>query len=306
MIPPLTANIAAFIGDPKVALVHVTVSSAQWTPAGPAAGGVAYESGVITADVVEVFSGPGRPKRDDVMSIAGRRIANEQMRFRDGRDMWNSLEFENGLQMLFALQPPAGGSNHWTALAGWKLTGWNDPAVEGLRRCVEAARMPEAKRVEYLPALIGSPDGISRAYAVLNLRNPAVAPRPVNAQIIAKAFVGASATVRTQMVLEMCGRSYLMPELGPDAANVAVLGALLQALITDPDPQGRKMWAGHLAASIGAKLDADPAKDKELRARFAAAIKTPARERAAAALRAAADAAPADARLSKLAEAWGH
>ena len=293
----LTANLIPYIGDNNTALLLVRIANVQWTPTGDG-----FEDAQLNVRVIASIGGL-KKKPDEVLLIGGRRVADPIVRAKGGQNLWNSLPLQIGDYLLFALQP---GPNAWKALAAWPVSGVDDPAVGGLRRSIEAQGAPESKRAEYLPALLNASDGISRHYAMANLRKPAVVTRQQAAAMIAKAFLQASALVRPQFASEMCGRSYLVPEEGAEPGNVAIWSALLQALVTEAAPQARKVWVGYLAASIGAKLDKDPAKDAELRAQIVRAIADPPRAKAGAALRAEAGANPADARIEKLAKAWGY
>jgi hypothetical protein len=297
----LTSNLIPYIGDTGTALVHSSVVESRWTPQSDR-----YEQGLISIRVISSL-GHLKLKADENLQVAGRRTADRIVRNKDNRNLWNALAFQKGDQLLLALQRPVSGQNAWTAMAAWPVTGVDDPAIGGLKRSIEAQNAPESKRIEYLPALIGASDGISRNYVMMNLRKRTVATRQQAAAIISKAFLNASSeSVRLLIAAEMCGRSYLVPEEGPEPGNAAIVAALLQALSTDPSAQSRANWASYLAASIGSKLDPDPAKEESLRSKYAERISDPPRGKAGLALRAAAAANPADERLEKLAKAWGY
>ena len=124
---------------------------------------------------------------------------------------------------------------------------------------------------------------------------------------LANAFLNTkSDIVRAPLLASMTSRTYFQDEHGPDAANRAVLAAVLKVLLAGISGKPRESLLTVLATTIGARMNQDEAKDRQLRAAFVTSIVDPPKAAVAKMLADAAKADPEDERLKRLADAWAH
>lgn len=293
----VTTDISRYVADPKAALVRTKIAGSQWKPRDERT-----ETGTVTLRVITAYrSVPPVLKADDTFEIEGVRTTDPMNRQLDLRNPWNVLPLEPNEELLLALH--AGPSSRlWIPLAMAPFDG-NDSA---LREAIAIEALPARERLPRLEKALPSDTYLLRAYALSELKHKDVATREQAAAAIAQAFESTkSVNARLALFTAMEGRDYFQEELGPDPANVAILSAWLKVILREGDKERRASFLNHLAAAIGSKLDDDPAKDRALRARLAAAIHDPPQKQVAAMFRAAAAANPGDARYKRLAEAWG-
>ena len=295
----LISNVQKFVGDHSADLAEVKVMGSRWKAVGDGS-----EQGIVTLRVSAVLRAV-HAHVGDVIEISGSRTADELARFKDGHNQWNVLKFSLGEMLLVAVSyEPV--TKHWTALAVLDL-GRSPTAAAGVRECVAIEALPADQRLARIRGALKSENYWLRAYAIEELSVPLVASREQGAMALAEAFANSTdPSVRSALLSKMQGRSFFRDELGAEPANLAVLRALLGAYVQAADAHARQEFLDYLCVMIGAKLSPDLAKDRELRAKFAAGVGQPDKSQVLPLLQAAAAANPADARLKRLAEAWSH
>jgi len=293
----MTNELAPYIGEPHTILVEVKVLGSRTKPSS-----ADMEVVTVSLKVVEALQGEG-PKPGAIFEISGARYTNPVYRIRSRRDAWNNLKFNFGDSLIMAIQAAPGG--RWNAVAGAEITpanGLRAGVHESLR--IEAA--PPDQRLALLPHALLS-DGVLQQYALLTLDKPTVGNRERGAVALADAFVNAqSEIIRAPVLASMMGRRYFQDEHGPDTANKTIIAAVLKVLLSGIDGKPRERLLSALATTIGARLDPDDNKDRQLRAAFVAAIADPPKRAVAHMFTEAAAADPEDERLKRLADAWSH
>lgn len=292
----VTTDVGKYLPDATAALVRAKVLDSHWQPQEERT-----EAGTVTLKVVETYRKVrAGPKLGDVVKIEGTRSADPMGRQIDLRNPWNALPLKTDEELLLALHPGSS-DGLWIPLAMAPFDGHD----AGLKEAVAIEAMPPHHRLPRLKSALESDSYLLRSYALSDLKRQDVATRTQGAVAIAHAFESTdSVNVRLMLFAEMESRTYFQENRGPDPANVAILSAWLKVILRETDPERRASFLNHLAAAIGSKLSDDPAEDKALRARFAAAVQDPPRKEVAAMFRSAAAANPADPRYQRLAEAW--
>jgi hypothetical protein len=289
----LTNKIELYVPDPSVEMVHARVMGSRFKPNGDGT-----ETGVVTFKVLDLYRGQA-PQPAAIFEISGTRSADAVSRPMDGRNQWNALAFAMNDELLLALHP-TDNPRLYTALA---VAG---SAVHGadLKEAVAIESTPVAHRLARLTFAVQSESHLLQNYAFAALRVPGVATREQGALALAHAFETTEIpTVRYGLFAEMETPPYADMQQGPDAANRAILAAWLKAILHEQNAERRTSFLNHFAARLGSKLSDDPSKDRDLRAKIAAAIQDPPKAEVAAMLQAAASANPGDVRFKRLAEA---
>ncbi|HEY3738324.1 MAG TPA: hypothetical protein VGL53_00695 [Bryobacteraceae bacterium] len=289
----VTASVEKYVPDPTAALVRAKILGSRWK-----ARDERTEAGAVTLKVTGVLR--ASLKLGDIFEIEGVRGSDPMGRQIDLRNPWNALPLTMNEELVLALH--AGPSARvWVPLAMTQADG--DDA--GLREAIGIEALPPHHRLARIQNALVSDSYQLRRYCLSALKEPGIATREQAASAIATAFTSATAPATRIMLFDaMESRDYFQPEVGPDAANVVILTAWLQAIVHETDEHQHTRYLDHLAAVLGVPLAEDPAKDRALRARFSDAVHNPSADQVAAALRAAAAAHPGDPRFQNLADSW--
>ena len=291
-----TGTIEMYIPDPSAVMVRAKVLGSRFKPNGDRT-----ESGAVTFRVLELYRGPA-PAPDSIFEIEGTRNADAERRIMDQANWWNALRFEMNDEVLLALHPTSN-PKIYEGLAATTAVMHGVDLKEAL--AIEAA--PIEHRLARVALALQSESDLLRGYALKELHVPGVATREQGALALAHAFEATrSEVVRLSLLAEMETRPWADMPLGPDAANRAILAAYLKAILHESSAERHASFLNHFAALLGSKLSDDTGKDRDLRAKFAAAIQDPPRAQVASMLQAAASANPSDVRFKRLTEAWAH
>ena len=292
----LTNKVENYVPDPSVAMVRAKVLGSRFKPDGKGS-----ESGAITFKSIDLYRGAG-PAPAALFEIEGTRMADANLRMMDARNQWNALPFAMNDELLLALHPSSN-PKLFVALAAVPSM------VQGadLKEAMATESTPVVQRIHRLRIAVQSESHLLQNYGFAALRVPGVATREQAAAVLTQAFEAAStAGVRLGLFAEMESPPYADMSKGPDAANRAILSAWLKAILHEQDAERHASLLNHFAAQLGSPLAPDAGRDRDLRARFVAAIQDPPKAQVAAMLRTAAAANPSDDRLKRLAEAWAH
>jgi hypothetical protein len=293
----MTSRIETYVTDPQAILVRAKILGSRFKQNGDST-----ESGAVTFKCMELYRGPA-PEAGSIFEIEGTRSDDPVRRPLDRLNQWNALPLSMGDELLLALYPGRTPKIFAAVAAvGAKAQGGAD-----LKEAVAIESTPIAERLERLRLAVGSESHLLQNYSYAALRVPGVATREQAALALGHAFDAShSENVRLALLAEMESLPYANMTLGPDAANCVILTSYLKAIRDERNSERATSLLNHFAALLGSKLSDDVTKDRDLRAKFVAAIHDPPKAQAAGILHSASAADPADQRLKRVAEAWAH
>lgn len=292
----LTPNIETVVPDMSAAMVLATVAGSHFEPNRDGT-----ETAVVTLRAIDLYRGSA-PSTGALFEIHGSRSANAERRIMDNANAWNSLAFHVNDELLLALRPTQNSRVFEPLAAAPATVGGQD-----LKEAVAIEALPAAQRLGRIRLALRTESLMLLDYSLAALRVSGVASREEGAQALAHAFEYThSEDGRLALFAEMETRPWLDLPLGPDAANRAILTAMLKAIVREPAGDRRAEWLNHFAAALGSKLADDSSRDRALRLRFAAALLDPPKQKVLALFQAQLAAKPGDVRYQRLAEAWSH
>ncbi len=293
----LSPDLVPFIPDPNAVLAVVKVISCAVTPVPREQ----KEQLTVQLEPVDVIHGE-KLKPGGKIEISGKRLADEEARFRSHFDKWNVLPFQPGDLIAMALAPtqtPA----VWIALAAQQVASAKDPVVGALRRASSIDRMVPEARVTALEAALSSPSDLLQRYAIDAVGRRGLVTRIAGAGMIARALFSPRILPagRPPLALELASRDFYHYEEGAEPANIIVIQTLARLLVEDGGSQ-QALWTQLLGASLTIEFSKDPQKDAGMRSSLIRAVADPGRVMAA--LEQQAAQGSRDPRVPKLIGAW--
>jgi hypothetical protein len=293
----LNPDLVPYIAEAKASVAIVRVRSCGVTPLEKEQ----KQQLTVHLDVVEAMR--GTLQAGSSIEVSGKRLADEEARFRAGFDQWNVLALAPGGLMMAALLP-AGNPQQWQALSMRDIASERDPLAGAIRRAVAIEQMPAGTpgRAQALEDALSSPSDVLQAYAIRAVRG--AMPRVAGAEAMARALFSRRALpdARPPLALALASRDFYHYEAGADEANLVVIRALAK-LVAGGGPQV-SLWTQILGASLTIEFSADPAKDGAMRSALIRGVTDPAPARVLSALEQQLAAGSKDPRVPKLIAAW--
>ena len=293
----LSPDLVPFIPDPNAVLAVVKVISCAVTPLAREQ----KEQLTVQLEPVDVIHGE-KLKPGGMVEISGKRLADEEARFRSHFDKWNVLPFQPGDLLAVALAPTQN-SAVWIALAAQQVVSVKDSVVGALRRAASIERMPPESQVTALEEALSSPSDLLQRYAIEALGRRGLVARLTGAEMIARALFSARILPagRPPLAMELASRDFYHYEDGAGPANVIVIQTLSRLLVEGGASQ-QALWTQLLGASLTIEFSKDPQTDAGMRSALIRAVQDPGRVMAA--LEQQAAQGSKDPRVPKLISAW--
>jgi len=297
----LSPDLVPFIPDPNAVLALVRVISCAVTPLPQQQ----EEQLVVHLETLDVIHGE-KLKAGEPIEISGKRLADEDARYRSHFDKWNVLPFQPQDLLIVALAPgqrPAA----WIGLAAEQVASAADPAVAALHRASSIEHTPAGSplRAAALEEALSSPTDLLQRYAVEAVGRRAAVTRQAGAEMISRALFSERIPpdARPPLALKLASRDFYHFEEGAEPVNFVVIRTLARLLV-DGDAAQRPLWTQLLGASLTIEFSKDPHKDAEMRSSLIRAVTDPAPQRVVAALEQQAAQGSKDPRVPKLIAAW--
>lgn len=242
---------------------------------GKADAATGVESGVVKATVVRALRpdtpGPGSP-----VSFPFARMADEELRFRNGANAWNTLRLEKDALLLVAWAAADASRGVISLAAAASVASETDPEVTELREAVEIHALPAATRPARLSKALIEGKGSLRRYACAAVGPRALVPREDGVRMLTDAIANPKTALDDDLFL---ADTLIAPPLfdsgkGPDAPNAAVLTAVGRELVT-VKPADASGWLRDLYGIVMPELDTDPDEDWSKRRALLRAIGVP-------------------------------
>jgi hypothetical protein len=269
----LSGDLAPYIGTSGGRVVLGKIVAAELATEASAE----REVGAITLEVLEAFQGatltPGQR-----IEVPMHRLADAELRSRNGFDHWNTINLAPGAFWLLAGRP-LGVSNRLMALAAIEVESADAAGVVVLRQCyvIERLSAEDARKRELVLGGLSSPDFLLRAYALELLGPRGVYKRNEGVQLIAKALEAAATPpdARLELGAYLTRQYFFDGEQHADSANQQVVAALAAALVGESDSERRMEWANFLASCVLSELSSRAPEDHALRIALVRSVRKP-------------------------------
>lgn len=268
----LNADIVPYISETEVSMLLLELTGAKveaTTDSGT-------EVGEVKATVVEVFHSDDVETGQEIV-IPFERVADEQARFSQGFDKWNTLSLAAGDLLIMAsapLDPP----ERWQGLGVLEVEARDAPEIAAVHRCykIEAtSKEPQKYKVELRTAL-GDADDLIRYFAIDAVTRRELYDRHDAVAMLSQALgrVQESSVIREDLTTAL-GDYFFDEEQGVDAINVEVIGAILKATIAESDREAQGELVQTLASLVFSGFADDEKEDEALQIELAQRVQDP-------------------------------
>lgn len=271
----LSADLVPFFGEPNANMLLAKIIGLKLGK--QVENGLEVEIGPARLDVIDVLNSPTL-KKGDTIAVPVKRIADPEIRDRNGINQWNNLDLTTG-EMLLLSGRVLSAPDILMGQAAIHVDSAGDSKVDAARQCYAIERLkddPDKKRSLLLEALI-QPEDLLRYYALDVLGRRSVLGRAEGAELISEAI--ASVNIEPQNRVELgyyLTRQYFFDnELKADPANVTVVEALAWGLVSEKDADLRMEWLNYLGSCVLGEFSARKETDQSLRYALIRAMKTP-------------------------------
>jgi hypothetical protein len=224
------------------------------------------EQGTLTVQAVDVLRGE-QVKVGAKLTIPFSRIADPAERIRRRFDQWNVLPLDAGSQLLFAANcTPTGVCE---ALAGQGVSSPTDPAVAELREAVQlqAFEGESDRRERLLEEALLKGKALLRRYALDAITVHGMVDRVAGVQILDRVIRSPQTTPdeKVELGFRVLDPALFQEERHADRANRLVVSLLVNALVTEPDPEHHVHWMQYLANTLLRSFSDDAAESARVK-----------------------------------------
>ncbi|CAG1002762.1 hypothetical protein PHYC_03018 [Phycisphaerales bacterium] len=267
----ISPDLVPAIFDPALGLALLRVTGVEGTV--DAVTGI--ESGVVKATVVRTLR-PDTPAPGAPVSFPFARLANEELRFRNGANAWNTLRLEKDALLLVAWAAADASRGVFSLTAASSPASDADPEIAEIREAVEIHALAAASRPPRLSKAMIDGKGSLRRYACAAVGPRGLVPRAEGVRMLSDAIASPKTGLDDDLFL---ADTLIAPPLfdsakGPDAPNAAVLTTLACELVT-AKPADAGGWLRDLYGIVMPELDNDPEEDWTKRRALLRAVGVP-------------------------------
>ncbi|GJQ28894.1 MAG: hypothetical protein HBSAPP03_07780 [Phycisphaerae bacterium] len=253
-VNPISADLVPSIFDAALGLAVLRVTGLEASV--DRATGV--ESGVVKAVVTRVLR-PDQPPAGSPASFPFARLADEELRFRNGANAWNTLRLEKDACLAVAWAAADAARGVFSVAAACSYPNDNDPDLAELRRAVEThARTPDA-RVKALGTALVEGKNTLRRYACAAVAQRGLVPRDQGVAMLVQAIADPKTDAEHDLILAdaLIAHPLYDATKGPDGPNAGVLTALARNMLA-AKPGDAAAWMRLLYGSVMIELADDP------------------------------------------------